>query len=35
MAQAIRTMFEAAFVAFCKLNQAQFSAPWNAQRRGC
>jgi len=35
MAQTIRSLFEAAFVALCKLNQIQFSAPWNPDRRSC
>ena len=35
MAHTIRSIFEAALVALCKLNQIQLSAPWNPERRGC
>ena len=35
MATSIRSFFDTVRVALCKLNQIQFSAPWNPQRRGC
>jgi hypothetical protein len=35
MTKSIRELWQSTFLAFCKLNQIQFSAPWNAHPRGC
>jgi hypothetical protein len=35
MRDRIYQMFEAIHVAFCKLSEIQFSAPWNPRRGGC
>jgi hypothetical protein len=35
MANAIRNFLDTVSLAMCKLNQIQFSAPWNPERRGC
>ena len=35
IAAALRRAFEAAAVAFCKLNRIQFSAPWNPRPGRC
>jgi hypothetical protein len=35
MRKSFRELVEAIFLPFCKLNQIQFSAPWNPPTRGC
>jgi hypothetical protein len=35
MTKTIRNIIEAARLGLCRLNQLQFEAPWNPQRRGC
>jgi hypothetical protein len=35
MRNRLHQLVEAINVVFCKLNEIQFSAPWNPRRRGC
>ena len=35
MRKALRELIDAINVTFCKLEQIQFSAPWNPRTRGC
>jgi hypothetical protein len=35
MIHALKKLINEAALALCVLNRMQFSAPWNAERRGC
>ena len=35
MSKSIRELWQAAYLAFSKLHEIQFSAPWNAHPRRC